>query len=189
MDEANPGQTNQGKMHSGNTAQMTPDVTVGKTADATFAKKAAAGGMAEVKLGQLAQEKGSSQQVKDFGKRMETDHTKAGDQLMQMASRDNIDLPNGLEAKDQSTYDKLSKLSGAAFDREYMQDMVTDHEKDVAEFKREANVGKNPDMKTFASETLPTLQSHLQQARKVAKSVGAAAGSGASMDKNGSPTQ
>lgn len=156
-------------------AKSVPDATVGKNADITFVRKAAIGGMAEVKLGQLAQEKGSNEQVKAFGKRMETDHAKAGDELMQVAAKDNITLPNGLDAKNQATYDKLSKLSGSQFDRAYMRSMVMDHEEDIAEFKREASTGKNADVKNFASQTLPTLEDHLKQARQVATAVGATA--------------
>ena len=176
IDQANPGKTTQGTQNRGTTERTVPDATIGKTADGTFAKKAAAGGMAEVKLGQLAQEKASNEQVKQFGKRMETDHTNAGNELMQIARKQNIALPTGLDPKDQATYDRLSKLSGRQFDRAYMRAMVTDHEEDATEFKREASAGKNPDLKSFASATLPTLEDHLKQAREVAQAVGATSG-------------
>lgn len=183
MDQANPGQTTQG---SRSTTATTPDATMGKTADSTFAKKAAAGGMAEVKFGQLAQQKASSRAVKQFGERMVTDHSKANSQLKGVASKNDITLPSGLDAKDQATYDKLSKLSGTAFDRAYMKDMVSDHEKDVSEFKREASMGKNSDVKNFASQTLPTLQEHLTLARQTEQQVASDYGSA---DKNGRPAQ
>jgi putative membrane protein len=143
--------------------------------DTHFAKEAAQGGMAEVKLGQLAQEKGSNDSVKTFGKRMVDDHSKAGDKLKEVASRENIALPSDLSVKDQATYDRLSKLNGAAFDRAYARDMVKDHETDVAAFQREANGGKDDSLKSFASETLPTLQDHLKQAKEMMKTVGGAA--------------
>jgi putative membrane protein len=147
--------------------------------DAHFAKEAAQGGMAEVKLGQLAQEKGSSDTVKSFGKRMVDDHSKAGDKLKEVASRENITLPTDLSAKDQATYDGLSKLNGAAFDRAYARDMVKDHETDVAAFQKEASSGKDDSLKGFASETLPTLQDHLKQAKEMMKTVrGVAAAKG-----------
>jgi putative membrane protein len=120
------------------------------TADAHFAKEAAQGGMAEVKLGQVAQEKGSNDSVKSFGKRMVDDHPKAGDKLKEVASRESITLPTDLSAKDQATYDRLSKLNGAAFDRAYARDMVKDHETDVAAFQREANAGRNDSLKSRA---------------------------------------
>jgi putative membrane protein len=147
--------------------------------DAHFAKEAAQGGMAEVKLGQLAEEKGSSASVKSFGKRMVDDHSKAGDKLKEVASRESITLPRDISAKDQATYDRLSKLNGAAFDRAYAKAMVKDHETDVAAFQKEANAGKDDSLKSFASETLPTLQDHLKQAKEMMKSVG-----GTSASKN-----
>jgi putative membrane protein len=140
--------------------------------DAHFAKEAAQGGMAEVKLGQLAEEKGSNDSVKSFGKRMVGDHSKADDKLKEVASRESITLPTDISAKDQATYDRLSKLNGAAFDRAYARDMVKDHETDVAAFQKEANAGKNDSLKSFASETLPTLQDHLKQAKEMMKTVG-----------------
>ena len=144
------------------------------TPDVHFAKEAAQGGMAEVKLGQLAQEKGSSDTVKTFGKRMVDDHSKAGDKLKEVASHESITLPSDLSAKDQATYVRLSKLNGAAFDRAYARDMVKDHETDVAAFQKEANAGKNDSLKSFASETLPALQDHLKQAKEMMKTVGGA---------------
>ena len=140
--------------------------------DAHFAKEAAQGGMAEVKLGQLAEEKGSNGAVKSFGKRMVDDHSKANDKLKEVASRESITLPSDLSAKDQATYYRLSKLNGVAFDRAYARDMVKDHETDIAAFQKEANGGKDDSLKSFASETLPTLQDHLKQAKEMMKSVG-----------------
>src|ERR1700730_4840983 len=115
--------------------------------DATFAKKTAQGGMAEVKLGRLAQEKGTSNSVKKFGQRMVEDHTKAGDELKRAAAQENITLPDDVSAKDKATYNSLSKLSGAAFDRAYARDMVKDHEEDVADFNKEATGGKDEAIK------------------------------------------
>ena|ERR1700693_1351136 len=140
--------------------------------DAHFAKEAAQGGMAEVKLGQLAEEKGSNDTVKSFGKRMVEDHSKAGGKLKEVASRESITLPTDISAKDQATCDRLAKLNGTAFDRAYARDMVKDHETDVAAFQREANGGKDDSLKSFASETLPTLQDHLKQAKEMMKTVG-----------------
>lgn len=139
--------------------------------DAQFAKTAAQGGMAEVKMGQLAQQKGTADSVKRFGARMVEDHNKAGDELKQAASQGNISLPNDISAKDKAIYDSLSKLSGAAFDRAYAKDMVRDHEEDVADFNKEANSGQNPAIKDFATQTLPTLQDHLKEAKEMRQNV------------------
>lgn len=136
-------------------------------ADKMFVKKAAQGGMAEVELGQLATQKAQSDDVKKFGQRMVDDHTKANDQLKQIASQEGVQVPTSLDAKDQALKDHLSKLSGEQFDRMYMQHMVQDHRQDIAEFQKEANSGKDQSVKDFASQTLPTLQSHLKEAQQV----------------------
>ena len=139
--------------------------------DDQFAKEAASGGMAEVKLGQLAQEKGINEAVKNFGSRMVNDHSKAADELKTAATQSNINLPSKLNAKDEATYNRLSRMSGTAFDREYAKAMVTDHTQDVAEFRKEAIDGQDASIKNFASQTLPTLQEHLKQAREMEKAV------------------
>jgi len=127
--------------------------------------------MAEVKLGQLAEEKGSSPAVKNFGRRMVQDHSKANNELKDVTSKENIPLPNEMDKSDQATYDRLSKLSGDAFDRAYARDMVKDHSKDVSEFQKEAKNGKDESIKNFAAQTLPTLQNHLDQARQMEQAV------------------
>ena len=132
--------------------------------DRTFAHEAAIGGMAEVKLGNLAQQQASSEQVKQFGARMVKDHSHANDELKQVASRKGIQLPTNLDSKTQKDVDDLQKKQGADFDKAYMDHMVKDHKKDVSDFKKEANSGKDPDVKAFAAKTLPTLQEHLQLA-------------------------
>jgi putative membrane protein len=77
-----------------------------------------------------------------------------------------------MNAEDQAAYDGLSKQTGAKFDRAYARDMVADRQKDIAAFKREASNGQNPDIKNFASPTLPTLEDHLKQPMEMEKSVG-----------------
>jgi putative membrane protein len=139
--------------------------------DAHFVKKAAEGGLAEVQLGELAQQKASSNDVKQFAKRMVDDHSKANHQLQQLASSKGVALPASLSAKDQALKEKLSDLNGAQFDRAYMRDMVNDHAEDVAEFERESNDAKDSSVKDFVSQTLPTLQSHLQEAKSIDSKV------------------
>ena len=142
-----------------------------------FMQKAGAGGLAEVQLGQLAEQKASSQAVKDFGHRMVTDHSQANDKLKGIASSVGVTLPTSLNAKDQALYHRLSSLSGPAFDKAYMKAMVTDHKMDIAEFQKEASSGEDQTLKTFASSTLPTLQEHLHMAEQSESSVGASASS------------
>lgn len=141
--------------------------------DQTFARKAAQGGLAEVRLGQLAVSNGSSQRVKDFGQRMVDDHTRVNDKLRSIAGKDDLMLPTDLSTKDQALLKRLSGLSGAEFDKAYMDEMVKDHQADIADFEKEADSGRNSDLKSFASSTLPMLQEHLRIARDTAGSVGA----------------
>ena len=120
----------------------------------------------EVELGNLALQRASNADVKTFAQRMVDDHTKANQQLEELASRKGITLKEREGAAAKQTVAKLSKLSGEAFDREYAKDMVKDHEKDVAEF-RAATKLRDPDIKEFATQTLPTLQEHLEMAKKL----------------------
>ena len=132
--------------------------------DSTFAFKAAQGGLAEVQMGQLATQKASNSDVKAFGQQMVDDHSKANEELKEVAAKKGMTLPSSISTKDQATYEHLSKLEGAAFDRAYIADMVKDHRTDVAEFEKEGNSGSDPDIKGFASKTLPTLKHHLEMA-------------------------
>ncbi len=139
--------------------------------DEAFAKEAASGGMAEIKLGKLALDQGSSEAVKSFGTRMVAEHTKAADQLKNAAAREHINLPSDLSSKDQATYDRISKLLGADFDRAYAQYMVKDHQQDLLAFQREASHGNDEAIKGFASQTVPMIQQHLEQAKELLKTV------------------
>lgn len=141
-------------------------------ADQMFVMKAAKGGLAEVELGQLAQQKATSDEVKQFGQRMVTDHTKANDELKSLAQSKNITLPTTMDPKDKAEHDRLSKLSGDAFDKAYMAHMVADHRKDVNEFRKESTSGKDSEVKTWAAKTLPTLEEHLKLAQDANKAVG-----------------
>jgi putative membrane protein len=146
--------------------------------DQRFIKDAAAGGIAEVQFGKLASEKAASPQVKDFGKKMVTDHSKVNKELQHLASTNNVQISDKLEGKHKSTYDRLAKLSGEKFDREYMKTMIDDHKADVDTFKKQSDKADNADVKSFAAKTLPTLQEHLDLAQSTGQQVGAASESG-----------
>lgn len=135
--------------------------------DSKFAVMAASGGMMEVQLGELAQQKASSQRVKDFGAMMVRDHTKANDELKNLAGMKNITVPPapGEDHMDQIT--NLSKKSGREFDREYMKMMVDDHQEDIDEFEKCSNNSKDADLKAFAAKTLPVLRTHLDSAKAI----------------------
>jgi putative membrane protein len=145
--------------------QDAPAPTVRSMGDEKFAIEAAQGGIAEVKLGELAQEKAQNEAVRKFGQRMVEEHTKANHRLKEAALKEKISLPKEMDKKDQATYHALAKLSGAEFDKAYVRDMVQDHQDDIAEFGTEARTGQREEIKTFAAETLPTLKEHLKAAK------------------------
>ncbi|HEY2992284.1 MAG TPA: DUF4142 domain-containing protein [Methylomirabilota bacterium] len=140
-------------------------------ADRKFVMEAARGGLAEVELGKLAAEKGSADAVKQFGKRMADDHAKAAAELKDFADKKGVTLPTDLDPKHKQLRDRLAKLAGADFDRAYANEMVKDHKKDVADFKREAKGAKDPDLKAWVGKTLPTLEDHLKAAQDMQAQV------------------
>ena len=151
-------------------------------ADTTFVHEAAVGGMAEVAMGRMAAEKAASPDVKQFGQRMVDDHGKANGELKTLAAGKGVTLPTTLDATHKAAQEKLSKLTGAAFDKAYMQQMVNDHDKTVASFKRAASTAADAELKGWAAKTLPTLQEHQKMARSVNAKMGSA---GAKTEKPG----
>lgn len=141
--------------------------------DDKFFHQAASGGMLEVELGRLAAEKASNAQVKAFGQRMVTDHGKANQQLMQIATSMRKQVPTQLLPEHRAHRDQLSRLSGAEFDRMYMQHMVMEHKKDVTGFEQQAQRGTVPELRSFAQQTLPVLREHMTMAQQLATQVGA----------------
>jgi putative membrane protein len=139
--------------------------------DRKFVEKAAMGGIAEVELGKLAQQKATNDQVKQFGAHMAQDHSKANEELKQIAQTKGVTVPAAPDKSHQRDMDKLSKLSGAEFDRQYMSHMVADHRKTVAEFKKASESARDSEIKAFAGKTLPKLQEHLAQAQSINDSV------------------
>jgi putative membrane protein len=147
------------------------DASMKSGADHMFVMEAAQGGMAEVALGRLAADKASNDRVKQFGQRMVADHSKANDELKALAQTKSISIPMDLDAKHKATQDRLSKLSGAAFDRAYIQEMVADHKKDVADFRKESQSGKDSEVKAWAAKTLPTLEEHSKMVQDISSSL------------------
>ena len=134
--------------------------------DAAFIAKAANGGMTEVELGKLAAEKGASQEVKDFGNQMVKDHSKANDELKEVAGKMNVMVPEKVDAKHQATIEKMSALTGAAFDKAYVKGMVKAHKEDIALFESADKEVKNEDLKKFIENTLPVMKEHLAMIEK-----------------------
>jgi putative membrane protein len=135
--------------------------------DRAFLEEAASGGTMEVQLGRLAAERAVDPDIKAFGRHMVEDHAKANERLKDVARREHVTLDTGMLPKHQAEVDRLGKLRGAEFDRAYLTLMRTDHAEDVKKFEQEARSGKNPSVKQFAQETLPTLRQHLARAEQI----------------------
>ena len=139
--------------------------------DAQWAVKAAEGGLWEVKLADLALTKSGSPKVKELAKHIKDDHTKANDELKALAAKKNITLPTSLSEKKQEKYDDFAKKTGSEFDKDYVENMVKDHKDDISLFKKEGENGKDPDVRSWASGKLSTLEHHLQMAEAAETAV------------------
>jgi putative membrane protein len=136
-----------------------------------FVMNAASGGMMEVQLGKLAQEKSSNTKVKDFASMMVTDHTKANDDLKALAQSKGITLTETLKDEHQKHITDLNEKTGADFDKAYMKLMVDDHKDDIDNFQKCSKDSKDADVKAFATKTIPVLQKHLADAKTVRDAV------------------
>jgi putative membrane protein len=147
-------------------AQVNPTLS---TTDATFMTVAARGGMAEVQLGQLAQQNGRSPAVKRFGEQMVLEHGPANQELMALAQQKQITPPDGIGADHQQVQDRLAGLKGRAFDQAYAQAMVEDHQEVLRVYQEEAQNGTDAEVKAFAARHVPVLQQHLRAAQQLAR--------------------
>jgi putative membrane protein len=154
-------------------ASTEPKGTAPKS-DQDFVTFAAETDMTEAHLGQLAANQAASQGVKDFGQMLVTDHTNDYQQVSMVASKAGLTVPKGLDAKHEKMVAPFEKLKGAAFDRQFVREMVAGHTKAIAEYKREAQEAQSADVKAYASQTLPTLQKHLEAAQALEKTKPAA---------------
>jgi putative membrane protein len=142
--------------------------------DEKFVKEAAEGGMAEVELGKLAQQKAQNPEVKKLAETIVKDHEAANAQLMAIASGKGVDMPKAtaeMKGDHKKLHDKLSKASGVDFDREYVKAMVDDHKKDIKKFEEQAKDGKDAELKSFAQQAVPKLKQHQQMAEQAQKSL------------------
>jgi putative membrane protein len=146
------------------------------SADRSFAKNAAQAGIAEVDAGKLAVNKTSNASVKEFAQRMVTDHGKANDQLMQIGQQEGLQLPSTPSSSDQKKAAALSKESGTQFDKDYVKNQLAAHKQAVALFTKESKNGKDPALKSFATQTLPTLQEHLSMVTTLSQNSAASNG-------------
>jgi len=139
-------------------------------ADEQFVMKASAAGLAEVTLGRLGAQKGNSAEVKKFGQRMVDDHTKANKELITIADKKRYKMAERMDQTHQDAADKLAKLQGNEFDREFLRQMVKDHEEAVALFTAKAKDANDEGLKDFAARTLPTLKEHYKMVQELEKS-------------------
>ncbi|MEO6490771.1 MAG: DUF4142 domain-containing protein [Ferruginibacter sp.] len=137
----------------------------------TFVTKAFSGGMMEIELGNLAKQKANSQRVKDFAAMIVNDHTAASNELKSMASASNMSMPSSMLPEHLHHIDMMKNKTGADFDKAYISMMVTDHKKDIGEFKKASTSLKNDGIKGFAKKTLPVLQKHLDSAQAISRKM------------------
>ena len=156
-------------------------------ADRQFLMQAAEAGMAEVRAGELASQKASSPQVRQFAQRMVDDHTKANRQLMQLAEAKGVKPPDEPDRAHRQSMERMQKLSGAEFDRAYMKSQVDDHQNAVSLYERQAKNGRDDELKSFAQSQLPALREHLEMARSDLRQIDAAAGRGAGTSASRTP--
>jgi putative membrane protein len=152
-------------------AQTPGDAAAPSAQDSMFVAKASAGGMTEIQASKLADSHSQSGTIKSFASKMVTDHTAAGDKLTSIAQKDGFTPASAPMAApmaaQQKELAKLETLNGMAFDKAYSSMMVKDHDAAVALFKKETTAGSNADLKSFASETLPTIEQHQMMAKKL----------------------
>jgi putative membrane protein len=134
--------------------------------DSTFLQDAIQGSLAEVQMGQLAQQNGSSEDVKAFGQALVSDHTSSMDQASALAQSMNVEVPTEPKPEAQQEYEKLQALQGAEFDKEFAEHMVMDHQKEIDKFEEQSQAGSE-EVAQFAQQTLPVLNTHLDLAKKI----------------------
>lgn len=151
---------------------MGAGVAWGSSPDSSFYRSLAEGGNGEVALGRLAADHGANTRVKDFGAMMVKDHTAANEQLASLAKSKDVSLPDGLGMHERAEETELKALSGSSFDKSYLTDQIKAHRATVTLLRKEVDSGTDPDAKAFAEKVLPTVETHLSAAEKIAASMG-----------------
>ncbi|MGA2535662.1 MAG: DUF4142 domain-containing protein [Terracidiphilus sp.] len=175
-------QANPGSMPQPTTSSQLPSTNTGLPAtdnsqlnmqaidDQDFVRKALQGAAAEVQLGQLAEQKSQSSDIKQFGQKMVQDHSQLGDQVMKpLAKQLGVKEPNGLSKKDKQLVASLEGLSGPQFDQEYIKAMVKDHKQDLKEFNDEAQMSQDPNVKKAAQVGSNVISQHLELIQQIAQ--------------------
>lgn len=133
--------------------------------DEKFVRDAVQGNLREVRMGELARERGGRAEVKEFGRTLAGDHSRSGADLKALAARKNIQVAEQLDPAHSRGLEELGRLSGSDFDKTFLSEAVRDHKKDISEFEDASKTAKDPDVRAFADRTLPTLRTHLERAQ------------------------
>jgi putative membrane protein len=182
MEKSPTGQGSKGAYGAGSASKLSSD-------DRDFIYKASQDNQGEVDLAKLAEQKASSSAVRSLARSMLQDHEKVQSQLKEIASSSNLTLPTAVPSDIKTKRTELSKLSGADFDRQFIDFVVDAHEKDISAFQKEAQrQDANPKVQKFASSTVPQLEMHLTEARNIQKQVSGKSGAGAGGDSTGGST-
>jgi len=167
-------QTNEAKIDSTTqNAGQGEAVRDDKTNDSEFMTKAASGGMLEVELGKVVAQRATTPEAKQFAQKMVTDHTKANNELKALAAKKNITLPASLGDDQKKVYDEVLAEKGIKLDQKYASEMVDDHKEDVQQFQDASTKAGDPEVRAFATKTLPVLKEHLAMVEKIKSSMDA----------------
>jgi len=147
------------------TLMLTATAALAQSSVTKFLTEAIQGNFAEVKMGELAQQNGQSEGVKSFGQMLVNDHGEANKKAIDVAKARNVNTPNGPNARQNADYARMSKMTGAAFDKSFVQYMIADHKKDIAAYKKEAR--QTDSAGQYAQGALPTLEKHLDTAQEL----------------------
>lgn len=144
--------------------------------DRDFLREAGMGGRAEIEMGRLAMKNAADPAIQEFGRWMVTDHTAIDEALSRLAARLGVPPAEAIDRSDQATKERLQALSGAAFDREYIQLQVKDHQQAIALFEHEVRAGEEPVLKAVVQRAIPMIRQHLDEAEELAKLPAVASG-------------
>ncbi len=139
--------------------------------ESEFLVEAASGGLYEVEMAKLAQQKATSQEVKDLATHILEDHTAANDKLNQLAASKGISVPSAMADEEQRKFNQFNEMEAGEFDEDYIEQMVKDHKDDISDFEEAAQNLDDADVKSFASSTLPALKEHLSMAEQLEEKV------------------
>lgn len=153
-------------------AADTSTTTALSSKGASFVKEASAANQSEIALAQLAQQKAQNPDIKNLAQMLQQEHQQSQEKLQTIAQAHGITLDQNPSWSQRRTQSKLEKLNGADFDQQYAKDMLEGHVANIKKFQKASEQVEDADVKQYAQETLPHLQTHLQHTESAAKSAG-----------------